>query len=237
MIILSQGVVSNSTIKEMNNNVLEHAPCTVGILVDHRVLTESNAAIRPWLCFHACLVFIGGPDDREALVYCSRMCEHANITLTVIHITDTYPTNLDLDVMDQFRDTNVYNNRVLYKSESVREGTETVRVLQSLNNIECDLIVVGRRHEAQSPAMSGLADWGEKTPELGAIGDILVSPDVENNAAVMILQVHSSHEENVLDLTTPPFTPTKNLKYITTEDPGTEFSKFTELNSEHEVPS
>ncbi|XP_074340666.1 cation/H(+) antiporter 15-like [Apium graveolens] len=237
LIILSQGAVSNASIKEMNNNVLEHAPCTVGILVDHRVLTETNAATRPWLCFHACLVFIGGPDDREALVYCSRMCEHANITLTVIHITEANPAQIDLDVIDQFRDTNVYNNRVFYKSEGVREGTETVRVLQSLNSIDCDLIVVGRRHEALSPAMSGLADWGEKTPELGTIGDILVSPDVENNAAVMILQVHSSHQENELDLTTPPLTPTKNLKYITTVDPDTELAKLTEQNSKHKVPS
>ncbi|KAK1351557.1 Cation/H(+) antiporter like [Heracleum sosnowskyi] len=235
LIILSQGMFTDSSIKEMNNNVLENAPCTVGILVDCKGLTESSAAVRPWLCFHVCLIFIGGPDDREALIYCSRMCEHANITLTIIHISEALPSELDLDAMDRFRDTNVYNNRVFYNSESVKEGTDTVRVLQSLNNIDCDLIVVGRKHDAQSSAMTGLADWGEKPPELGVIGDILVSPDIESKAAVMILQAHSSHQEH--ELLTPPLTPTKNLQYITTVDPDTELSKLRELNPELKVPS
>jgi hypothetical protein len=52
---------------------------------------------------------------------------------------------------------------------------------------EYDLIIVGRRHNVNSPQTSGLAEWSE-FPELGTLGDLLASSDLNNGTSVFVVQ-------------------------------------------------
>ncbi|GLJ05838.1 hypothetical protein SUGI_0026410 [Cryptomeria japonica] len=73
----------NAGIRTVNQNVLKHAPCSVGILVNRGLGGQSQLA--PSSVSHiVAVLFFGGPDDREALVYGRRMAEHPGIKVTVI---------------------------------------------------------------------------------------------------------------------------------------------------------
>ncbi|KAG0609152.1 hypothetical protein M758_8G162200 [Ceratodon purpureus] len=67
----------------VNQKVLQHAPCSVAILIDRGV--GGSAQVAPNNVEHKVAVFFfGGPDDREALAYGCRMAEHPGIQLHVI---------------------------------------------------------------------------------------------------------------------------------------------------------
>ncbi|CAL1393674.1 unnamed protein product [Linum trigynum] len=75
---------TNPAFRLVNQNVLSHAPCSVGILVDRgwsgsRMATGTNQVEH-----HVAVLFFGGPDDREALSYAWRMLEHPGIFVTVV---------------------------------------------------------------------------------------------------------------------------------------------------------
>ncbi|XP_050892896.1 cation/H(+) antiporter 15 [Lathyrus oleraceus] len=65
---------------EINKNVLQQAPCSVGIFVDRGLgsLLETKQRI--------IMIFIGGPDDREALSIAWRMAGHPGTQLHVVTI-------------------------------------------------------------------------------------------------------------------------------------------------------
>ncbi|CAK9150447.1 unnamed protein product [Ilex paraguariensis] len=205
LVIIPFHKANGHSIRAVNKSVLENAPCSVGILVDQRMVENSKARHRSWFTFHVCVIFIGGPDDRETLVYGARMAEHPGIRLTIIRITalnnDTNDINadreLDFNAVNKFKDDTMDNNRVVYKEEGVTEGSGTTRVLQSLNNNSYDIVLVGRRHDAESSIMSGLAAWSEIV-ELGVIGDILSSSDLKGNAAVLVVQQQALLAEDML---------------------------------------
>ncbi|CAI8588716.1 unnamed protein product [Vicia faba] len=60
----SEGVLetTNATYKDINMNVMQSAPCSVGIYVD------CDLGSLPKMNFHILMIFVGGLDDREALV-------------------------------------------------------------------------------------------------------------------------------------------------------------------------
>jgi len=73
----------NLGFRTVNQKMLKNSPCSVGILVDrglggHSQLPPSNVD------HNIAVLFFGGPDDREALVFGRRMAEHPGIVLTVI---------------------------------------------------------------------------------------------------------------------------------------------------------
>lgn len=63
----------------MNHRVLQHAPCSVGILVDKGQLGGQSQLVPSNVDHHIAVLFFGGPDDREALVFGRRVAEHAGI--------------------------------------------------------------------------------------------------------------------------------------------------------------
>eukprot|EP00850_Spirogloea_muscicola_P018725 SM000175S03272 [mRNA] locus=s175:68084:73087:+ [translate_table: standard] len=66
----------------VNQKVLHHAPCSVGILVDRNF--GGSAQLQPARVAKKVLVlFFGGPDDREALVIGRRMAEHPGVATHV----------------------------------------------------------------------------------------------------------------------------------------------------------
>lgn len=54
-------------------------------------------------------------------------------------------------------------------------------------NSEFDFIIVGRRNGVKSEMTAGLENWTEYT-ELGVIGDLLASPDMETKASILVVQ-------------------------------------------------
>ncbi|CAI9107087.1 OLC1v1006369C1 [Oldenlandia corymbosa var. corymbosa] len=168
-------------IRTVNQKVIQKAPCSVGILVDrgHVAGNLSIANAR----FYITVLYIGGPDDREALAYASRMVGHPNINLTLVWLTwigygkvaSEIEDDIDYDMIRQFRANTIANERVFFKEEIARDAVCTTRVLRSLED-GCNMCIVGRQHDPESPIIQGLTDWSE-CPELGDIGDMLATTD------------------------------------------------------------
>ncbi|KAL9224408.1 hypothetical protein vseg_000442 [Gypsophila vaccaria] len=86
--------------KIVNEKVLSIAPCSVALLVDRglRMSSLTSTSIHNHVVsdsdkrIHITMVYIGGPDDREALTYASRMASHPFITLTIFRFLIQYDT-------------------------------------------------------------------------------------------------------------------------------------------------
>ncbi|GAV77558.1 Na_H_Exchanger domain-containing protein [Cephalotus follicularis] len=178
------------SIRTLNCMVLERAPCSVGILIDrgnkrHHISTVvSSGAL-----YNVAVIFLGGNDDREALTYAKRMAQDTRIKLSVIRLispSDEGCTDwvkmLDSEVLMDVK----YNAFIKYTEQSVKDGPETALVVRSMVH-EFDLFIVGRRYNEESPQTSGLKEWCEY-PELGIIGDLFASSDLDASCSVVVVQ-------------------------------------------------
>ncbi|KAA8519517.1 hypothetical protein F0562_013773 [Nyssa sinensis] len=202
---------TNPAYKDVNDNVLANAPCSVGILIDRGFGTflkrNSEPATR-----HLAMIYIGGPDDREALSYAWRMSGHPMVTLTVVRfIPDEQALNarsdhfvednqeilnvmidsesekrIDDNYINEFRQHMAADESIVYLEKVVNNGVETIAAVRSMGG-DFDLYVVGRGMKRFSSLTAGLADWSE-CPELGAIGDLLMSSDFSSTASVLVVQ-------------------------------------------------
>ncbi|KAG6629016.1 hypothetical protein CIPAW_14G053900 [Carya illinoinensis] len=180
-------------LRTLNNSVLEIAPCSVGILVDRGGHSKSSNVIASKSPFSVAMIFVGGNDDREALTFAKRMANDSNITLTVVHFvsSDTeditlWDRLLDNEVLKDVKMNNVGDEYVIYLEEIVKDGPQTALIVRSMVD-EYDLFIVGRRHNCDSTQTSGLVEWSE-FPELGIIGDLLASSDLNSKASVLVIQ-------------------------------------------------
>lgn len=73
----------------VNQRVLKNAPCSVAVLVDRGFGTEAQTP-QPTtsVAQRVCIIFFGGPDDREALELGGRMAEHPAVKVTVIRFVE-----------------------------------------------------------------------------------------------------------------------------------------------------
>ncbi|XP_022972726.1 cation/H(+) antiporter 20-like [Cucurbita maxima] len=71
----------------VNQRVLKSAPCSVAVLVDRGLGAVVGAAQR------ICVMFFGGPDDREALELGGRMAEHPAVKVTVVRFRASPPSD------------------------------------------------------------------------------------------------------------------------------------------------
>ncbi|TYK25622.1 cation/H(+) antiporter 15-like [Cucumis melo var. makuwa] len=204
----SNGVLSLSknNLKLVNNHILDKAPCSVAIVVNRGNSNTLRSISTDLYCFQVALVFLGGPDDREALFIGARMSGHPNINLTVIRLSengnvasdDMEERRLDCEAVIAFQGVMVDNYRVRFIEEVVKDGNGTVSVLRSMGN-HFDLVMVGRRHNPYSVLVQGLVLWNERT-ELGEIGEVLSSSDFMENATILVVQQHTNmvHEETLV---------------------------------------
>ncbi|KAI0498153.1 hypothetical protein KFK09_021394 [Dendrobium nobile] len=169
--------VIHPAIRTLNANVLKHARCSVGVLVD-RGLSSAAGVNRLHHLRHVVVLFFGGPDDREALAYAWRIAEHPAVALTLLRFLAEGEAAVDQDeeYVSEFRVKFVNDESVLYVEKIVSNSEETVEVIRGLMEGERpDLCVVGRRIGA-SKLTTGMEEWSE-CPELGPIGDLLASLD------------------------------------------------------------
>ncbi|KAK4408026.1 Cation/H(+) antiporter 15 [Sesamum angolense] len=201
----------NPSLQSVNEGVLEDAPCSVGILID-RGFAESHDHAS-----NIVVLYFGGPDDREALAYAWRMAENTNVRLTVVRFipsTDALELDpaewepsdknhtsveidkdseklLDDDYLGKFKIATLNNKSISYYELVLNDEEEAIKAIKSMDEQEYDLYLVGRGRGMISPLTSGLADWCD-CPELGPIGDLLVTSEFESLFSVLIVQQYDN---------------------------------------------
>ncbi|KAK3038711.1 hypothetical protein RJ639_028318 [Escallonia herrerae] len=222
---------SNPAYKDVNDNVLANAPCSIGILID-RGLGVPSSNLRfgtnaKDLRRHIVMLYVGGPDDREALAYASRMGEHQNATLKVVRfipgkeavgarslsfieenngaISMTVDTGKERELDDcfinEFRHKTAGKKSIVFSEKMANNGDETIAIIKSMEE-NVDLYVVGRGLGLASPLIAGIGDWSE-CPELGAIGDLLVTSEFSLTASVLVVQQYVGLKPTRDGLSTP----------------------------------
>ncbi|ERM99916.1 hypothetical protein AMTRI_Chr10g225100 [Amborella trichopoda] len=207
---------TNPAFRTINQNVLVNAPCSVGILID-RGLGGTTGISASHVCHHLAVLFFGGPDDREALAYASRMAEHPGVSLTVVRfLPGDEAVEPEFPVADTLYQDDSKNLRILtVLTDNDREhhlddgyiaefrlrtvGDESIMYTEKVvNNVEESIaairsmdsihdLFVVGRAQRVSSLTTGLTDWSE-CPELGPIGDLLASSDFAATVSVLIMQ-------------------------------------------------
>ena len=173
----------DKNIRSLNFKLLEIAPCSVGILVS-RSSFQTNSYIR------LAMVYLGGQDDREALCLAKRAVRDPKINLVVYHLVPNeyipdFEDIIDNEVLEDVKRPFGMGN-VRYLKVKANDGSETSAIIRDIVN-EHDFFIVGRRHGVHTPQTGGLENWSEFR-ELGAIGDLLASPDLETRASILVVQ-------------------------------------------------
>ncbi|XP_077220708.1 cation/H(+) antiporter 15-like isoform X2 [Tasmannia lanceolata] len=184
----------DNALRTVNPNILENAPCSVGVLVDRGGVGNTMWATQDNFSYSIAIIFLGGNDDREVLAYASRMAEHPQVSLTVVRFLQTNTKEdskrdmqFDDKLLEEFRYRNAANERVVYREEVVQDGPEMVTVMRSMGN-GYDLMMTGRKQSSKSELLNGLSEFSE-SPELGVVGDILASPDfLGGMVSVLVVQ-------------------------------------------------
>ncbi|KAK7289892.1 hypothetical protein RIF29_03915 [Crotalaria pallida] len=195
-----KGGVHSHAIRTVNLQVLDHAPCSVAIFVDKSGPIESNNNIGSSRNHQYnkktrfAVLFLGGADAREALVYADRMVGNPQVYLTVIRFLshnnvgdNEVEKKLDDGIVTWFWVKNERNKNVVYKEVVVRDGEETIARIQTLNDGAYDLWIVGRKQGVNPILLTGLSQWSEND-ELGLVGDFVSSPDFFGSGSVLVVQ-------------------------------------------------
>lgn len=196
----------------VNRKVLEHASCSVGILLD-RGLGGSSHISASSLSSIITILFFGGPDDREAVAYGLRMAEHPGITLVIVRLVGgPCPTfageavavdikkynendvgSGDEDILSEVKERASSNESIKYEERVVNSSAETIDTIKGLH--KCNLFLVGRTPKGQVAA--SLLKVRSECPELGPGGNLLISHEVSTSASVLVLQqYHCGFQQN-----------------------------------------
>lgn len=197
----------NPAIRNINEGVLANAPCSIGILID-RGLSTARTRARSIV-----MLFFGGPDDREALVYAWRMGENPETCLTVVRFVPGENAQdpqmddmnfvekcyvsididgergklLDDDLVNKFKISTMNDKTISYTELVLNNEEETVNAIKRLDRENHDLYLVGKGRGLRSPLTAGLDDWCD-CPELGPIGDLLVTSEFESAFQILVIQ-------------------------------------------------
>lgn len=188
-----------AALRQFNVNVQSYAPCTVGILVDRGFSCGMSSS---HFSYHIASIFIGGPDDREALAYATRMSnQQSEVTVTVVRIVlqnkkectneeQQKEVNLDESTAEEFKLKNVGNTLAVWREIEVEEEVEVMNAIRSVEG-HYDLVMVGRRRSWDvSMGEEDMSDFVENE-ELGVIGDTLASSDFCGGmGSVLVMQHH-----------------------------------------------
>ncbi|XP_051151129.1 cation/H(+) antiporter 18-like [Andrographis paniculata] len=193
--------------RHVNRKVLEHAPCSVGILVDRGLGGTSHVASSN-VDYTITAFFFGGHDDREALSYGALMAEHPGISLNVVqfivdpelaggtvHVDvddDQYSAEVsssDEAFLADFKEKASKERSIRYKESVVKSSAaEAVEVMREYKR--SNLFVVGRIPQGQlATALKNSHHHGEDDdcPELGPVANLLISPEF-SMASVLVVQ-------------------------------------------------
>ncbi|KAI3748344.1 hypothetical protein L6452_11357 [Arctium lappa] len=210
----------------VNQRVLNNTQCSVAVLVDRGLGGESQQNLGPAVTAQkVCVIFFGGPDDRECLELGGRMVEHPAVHVTVLRFVEgnrteqdsvglklalskgrekyTFSTAIIHPEKQRERDekamdefTRRWEGLVEYKEE---KGTDVVESILAIGKSgEYDLIVVGK---ARYPTamVARLADRQAEHAELGPVGDLLASSNHGILSSVLVIQQHEKADAEEAD--------------------------------------
>ncbi|KAF9588922.1 hypothetical protein IFM89_017601 [Coptis chinensis] len=181
----------------INQRVLEHAPCSVGILVDRGLGGNTHIAASQFSSTIT-VIYFGGPDDHEALAYGARMAEHPGIKLVVVHfIIEDMPAEETFTITVEKKDDGVDeflvefqqkipgNGSVQYEERLVSDTADIIAKAREFSR--CNLFLVGRNPDGVlASAVSGRINC----QDLGPVGSLLISPEFPSTASVLVVQQH-----------------------------------------------
>ncbi|MED6183638.1 hypothetical protein PIB30_039579 [Stylosanthes scabra] len=199
--------VTNEVFSKINQNVMKDAPCSAGLFVDRGL----NSLLKANL--HIVMLFIGGPDDREALAIAWRMAGHQRIRLTMVRIIlcgeaaleghkkesshgELLSAVLDKNKERELDDSCVSNFRIMgvnnkdtmkYEERQVESDDAIPRVLNEIDQKGYDLYVLGQGKGRHSSVLSEMLNWSD-FPELGVIGDLVASNSFGSSSSVLVVQ-------------------------------------------------
>ncbi|KAJ3676442.1 hypothetical protein LUZ60_003854 [Juncus effusus] len=212
--------------RAVNRRVLRESPCSVGVLVD-RGFGGGEQVSSQEVAHRVCVVFFGGPDDREALELAGRMAEHPGVSVTAVRFVTTNKdradgmqsvtlkpapskneersytfstANVDLEREKELDEAAV--TKFCQKAETTTQYSEKVvrsNVIESVLTIGrtggYELIVVGKGRFPTSVMVAELAGRQAENPELGPIGDALVSGHGVGSSILVIQQHDMVHSD------------------------------------------
>lgn len=190
---------TRAELRHVNRKVLEHSPCSVGILVD-RGLGGTSHVPASNVDYTLTAFFFGGNDDREALSYGAIMAEHPGVSLNVVRfLVDPGLAGeiiqLEMDDRDspeearsadeaffaEFKRKVSEDGSIRLEESTVRNCGEAVAVMRRYNR--SNLIIVGRMPEGE--LVAGLNNTRNECPELGPVGNVLISPEFLGSVLVV----------------------------------------------------
>ncbi|CAO2818599.1 unnamed protein product [Amaranthus hypochondriacus] len=184
---------TSQSIRDVNKMVLEKAPCSAGLLIDKG---DKDVTMFGNMMYRVGVFFIGGVDDHEALAYATLFATHPRIQITVIwlksRMTESNTHRFDdYAVIQEFYNRLQANERIFLQEVLVSDGAETTNAIMQVKK-DFDLVVVGRYHEPGCTPLFGLSDRWCEYPELGILGDMIVTPEFEFSVLVVQEEPHQA---------------------------------------------
>uniref|UniRef100_A0A7N0V1L5 Cation/H+ exchanger domain-containing protein n=1 Tax=Kalanchoe fedtschenkoi TaxID=63787 RepID=A0A7N0V1L5_KALFE len=201
-------------LKQLNNRVLDHSPCSIGILVDRGLGSLPLLANLEGFPRRIACIFVSGPDDREALFYALRMAAHSKVKLDIVRLVSNddselerrmeiddeeggrgildiiadYEKNkkLDIEFLKRFQDKITRGGNIGYFEICSNSSEGTMEILKEMAG-KYELFVVGRGKRTIAPATVGMLEWAEN-PELGLLGDALLSTELAATSSLLVVQ-------------------------------------------------
>ncbi|KAL2333361.1 hypothetical protein Fmac_014574 [Flemingia macrophylla] len=201
--------ITNIAFQDVNRKVMTDAPCSVGIFVDRGLGSLSKVNLR------VVMIFIGGPDDREALAVAWKMSKHEGVQLTLVRILmfgeaaevdmmsnvesrnrgllavvldNEKQKELDDEYVSAFRLKAVSNeDSIKYSEKEVHSRDDIPRVLNEFDQVGYDLYILGQGAGRNSLIMTDLMQWTD-CPELGVIGDMVASNNFGSCSSLLVVQ-------------------------------------------------
>ncbi|CAN1220334.1 Cation/H(+) antiporter 15 [Linum perenne] len=200
----------------VNLNVLGNAPCTIGIFVDKGFGENTNEE-------DACgkrqvaLLFFGGPDDREALAYATRMAASGVVHLHVVKFKPQFESNQQIDGMeigenggehggllsasayierqkkldqvciDEFRLKTSVLETITFQEKVVNGEEEVIFSLKELTTTLQIDLFLVGKGEGMLQPLTAALVDWCEYPELGPVGDALVTMD-DSRSSVLVVQ-------------------------------------------------
>ncbi|XP_047972586.1 cation/H(+) antiporter 18-like [Salvia hispanica] len=189
---------TRSGFRQVNQRVLEHAPCSVAIFID-RGLGGTAYVATSNVDYTVVSFFFGGPDDREALSYGALMAEHPGISFDVVRFlmdpsvagesiqvdVDDSPEarSKDEEFLADLKEKMAKNRSIRFQEVVVRSAAETVQAMRTHDR--CNLFVVGRMPEGQ---LAAALKNNNECLELGPVGNLLISSEFSTVSSVLVVQ-------------------------------------------------
>ncbi|XP_027351548.1 cation/H(+) antiporter 20-like [Abrus precatorius] len=191
--------------KEVNQRVLQNAPCSVAVLVNRGVGRRYEERIDNSVIARkrVCIIFIGGPHDRKVLELGSRIAEHPAIRMSVVRFT-SYREAEDEGLHNNSSEStnhwekekeldeeavNVFKTKWLGSVEYIeKDATNVTEELLTIGKAKkYELVIVGKQQQLVSTMLTNI-DFSPEHAELGPIGDLLTSSGNGITSSVLVIQ-------------------------------------------------